>query len=55
MLKFICDDMAKQGINILYLITDHTSFYERYGWKFLCMVKCDGESDMIRMYIHKEG
>lgn len=55
MLQFVCRDMKNKNINILYLITDHTSFYERYGWKFLCMVKCDGESDMIRMYIHKEG
>ncbi len=55
MLQFVCRDMKNKNINTLYLITDHTSFYERYGWKFLCMVKCDGESDMIRMYIHKEG
>ena len=37
----------------LYLVTDHTCFYERYGWKFLCMVQGDGESDMARMYIHR--
>ena len=55
MLQFVCRDMKNKNINTLYLITDHTSFYDRYGWKFLCMVKCDGESDMIRMYIHKEG
>ena len=27
-----------------------TGFYERYGWKFLCMVQGDGEPDMIKMY-----
>lgn len=53
MLDFVCTDMKKQGINVLYLVTDHTSFYERYGWKFLCMVQGDGEPEMTRMYIHK--
>lgn len=33
--------------------TDHTFFYERYGWEFLCMVQGDGEPDMTRMYIHQ--
>ena len=36
-----------------YLVTDHTGFYERYGWEFLCMVQGDGEPEMTRMYIHK--
>lgn len=54
MLDFVCKDMKEYGIDTLYLVTDHTSFYERYGWKFLCMVQGDGEPDMTRMYIHKE-
>lgn len=36
----------------LYLVTDHTGFYERYGWKFLCMVQGDNEPEMTRMYVH---
>ena len=32
---------------------NHSSFYERYGWKFLCMVLGDGEAEMARMYIRK--
>jgi len=52
MLKFTCKDMEDKGISTLYLLTDHTSFYERYNWEFLCMVQGDGESDMTRMYIH---
>lgn len=52
MLDFVCTDMNEMGINTLYLVTDHTSFYERYGWKFLCMVQGDGEPDLTRMYIH---
>lgn len=34
------------------LVTDHTSFYERYGWRFYCMVQCDGEEEPSRLYIH---
>lgn len=52
MLNYVCDDMRRFGIDTLYLVTDHTSFYERYGWEFLCMVQGDGEPDMTRMYIH---
>lgn len=53
LLNYVCRDMKAQGIDTLYLLTDHTSFYERYGWEFLCMVQGDGESYMSRMYIHR--
>lgn len=53
LLNYVCDDMNAKGLETLYLVTDHTSFYERYGWEFLCMVQGDGEPDMTRMYIHK--
>lgn len=53
MLHFACEDMDKQGIGTLYLVTDHTSFYERYGWEYLCMVQGDGEPNMTRMYVHQ--
>ncbi len=53
MLRFACDDMSARGISTLYLLTDHTAFYERYGWQFLCMVQGDGEEKMSRMYVHK--
>lgn len=49
LLKHICKDMAGKGINSLYLITEHTSFYERYGWEYLCMVKGD-DGEQMRMY-----
>lgn len=52
LLRYVCADMKERGIDTLYLVTDHTSFYERYGWKFLCMVQGDGESELSRMYIH---
>lgn len=53
LLNYVCADMKEKGIGTLYLITDHVSFYERYGWEFLCMVQGDGEPEMTRMYIHK--
>ncbi len=53
-LSFVCNDMKDRGIDTLYLITDHTSFYEKYDWEFLCMVQGDEEAEMMRMYIHKE-
>lgn len=53
LLDFVCNDLNSKGINTLYLVTDYTSFYERYGWKFLCMVQGDGEENMTRMYVHK--
>ncbi len=46
-------DMKSIGITPIYLVTDHTAFYERYGWEFLCMVQGDGEPDMTSMYIHR--
>lgn len=52
LLNFACGDMKTYGIDTLYLVTDHTAFYERYGWEFLCMVQGDGEPQMTRMYIH---
>ena len=39
LLRYVCADMKEKGIDPLYLITDHTSFYERYGWEYLCMVQ----------------
>ena len=53
LLNVVCTDMNAMGIDTLYLVTDHTSFYERYGWEFLCMVQGDGEPEPSRMYIHK--
>ena len=53
LLAMVVEDCRQKGISPLYLITDHTGFYERYGWEFLCMVQCDGESEMSRMYIHR--
>lgn len=53
LLNLVADDLKAKGISPIYLVTDHTGFYERYGWEFLCMVQGDGEPDMTRMYIHR--
>lgn len=51
LLDFACADMAGMGVDTLYLLTDHASFYERYGWQFLCMAQGDGEDQPSRMYV----
>ena len=49
LLQFVCDDMEEWNIHTLYLLTEHTSFYERYDWEFICMAKSeDGET--MRIY-----
>ena len=53
LLDIVASDMKEKGISPLYLVTDHTGFYERYGWEFLCAVQCDGEPCLSRMYIHR--
>ena len=53
LLNMAVEDLRSKGISPVYLVTDHTGFYERYGWEFLCMVQGDGEEDLTRMYIHK--
>ena len=53
LLNMAVEDLRSKGITPIYLVTDHTGFYERYGWEYLCMVQGDGEPDMSRMYIHR--
>lgn len=53
LLNMAVADMKNKGIMPIYLVTSHTTFYERYGWEFLCMVQGDGEPKMSRMYIHR--
>lgn len=53
LLGMVTGDLRSKGIAPVYLVTDHTGFYERYGWEFLCMVQGDGEPELSRMYIHR--
>ena len=53
LLNMVVEDLRAKGISPAYLLTDHTGFYERYGWEFYAMVQGDGEEQMARMYIHR--
>ena len=53
LLNMTVEDLGTKGISPVYLVSDHTGFYERYGWEFLCMVQGDGEPEPTRMYIHR--
>lgn len=53
LLNMVVEDLKSKGISPIYLVTDHTGFYERYGWEFFCMAQGDGEPDMTRLYIHR--
>lgn len=53
LLRMAVDDLKARSITPVYLLTDHTGFYERYGWEFLCMVQGDGEPKPSRMYRHR--
>ena len=53
LLNMAVEDCRQKGISPVYLVTDHINFYEKYGWEFLCMVQCDNEPNMSRMYIHQ--
>ena len=52
LLALACGDMRELGIDTLYLVTDHISFYERYGWELLCMARGD-DGELMRLYIHR--
>ncbi len=53
LLNLTVEDMRSNGVSPVYLVTDHTGFYERYGWEFYCMAQGDGEEEPTRVYIHK--
>ena len=53
LLNMAVEDLRSRGITPVYLLTNHTGFYERYGWEFLCMAQCYGEPYLSRMYIHR--
>ena len=53
LLNMVVEDLKTKGITPIYLVTDHTNFYEIYGWEFLCLVQGDDEPDMTRMYVRR--
>ena len=53
LLTMAVEDLKSKGITPVYLLTDHTGFYERYGWQFLCMVPEADSPCLLRMYRHR--
>jgi GNAT superfamily N-acetyltransferase len=53
LLNMAVEDLRSKGITPVYLLSDHSGFYERYGWEFFCMAQGDDESYLSRMYIHR--
>ena len=53
LLHMAVEDLRRRGISPVYLVTDHTDFYERYGWEFFCHAQGDGEDHLTRLYIHR--
>lgn len=53
LLNMTVEDLRAKGISPVHLVTDHTGFYERYGWEFYCMAQGDGQPQMTRLYIHR--
>ena len=49
MMEDLCRDMAQMGQTDLFLLTDHTRFYEKLGWRFQEMVRENG-GDFARCY-----
>lgn len=47
-----CEKLSEKGINIAYLITSHTSLYEKLDWTFYGMIEED-DGNMIRMYMRR--
>ncbi len=54
LLARVCADMAARGVDTLYLLTDHTGFYERYGWEYYCMAQGEGDEQPSRVYIYRQ-
>ena len=53
LLDLTVEDQRAHGVSPVYLLTDHTLFYERYGWEFFCLAQGDGEEEPARLYIHR--
>ena len=53
LLHMAVEDLRLKGVSPVYLLTDHSGFYERYGWEFYCMAQGDGEAQPSRLYIHR--
>ena len=55
LLDMVVEDMRGKGITPLYLITDHTGFYECYGWEYFCPAHEESAENTTRVYRHTWG
>ena len=53
LLELAVADLRAKGLSPVYLVSDHTGFYERYGWEFLCTVRETGGAGQTRLYVHR--
>lgn len=53
LLNIVVEDLRQKGITPVYLLTNHDSFYERYGWEYFANARGDGEEEDSRIYIHR--
>ena len=51
LLEHVRRDMGRLGVETLYLLTDHTALYERWGWTFFCIAQGGGEPAPSRVYM----
>ena len=51
LLDMAVEDLRSKGVSPVYLVTDHTGFYERYGWTFLCMATDVNSGEATRVYV----
>ena len=49
-LDAVCRDLKSFGISKVYLVTEHTSFYERYGWKYCGLAHDEIDGTVLRVY-----
>lgn len=49
LIDFIKKDMQVFNVHTLYLVTDHTALYEKYGWHFYTMVN-EEDGNQTRLY-----
>lgn len=54
LLNLVIQDLSKNGINTVYLVSDLNGFYEQYGFKYLDKVLMD-DGSVSNIFIHKIG
>ena len=53
LLNLAVEELRAKGISPVYLLTDHTGFYERCGREFFCPARGDGKEPPHPMQTHR--